>query len=589
MSQEGGFWDGTHLPDIETITGNAGGAVGPDAAFDIDVTGLANSGIYTTGVPGTNTFNIAMYSPFFGAFEFSDDGAAKTVHTLLTLTNRENAADMDGTGTRILFNQWYYDAVTPAVASAGSISVEALTDWTSVAGSRDAKMSLGTVLDGTMRTRLELGTVNHDVLAVNNYSFAAATKGVLAIASNRSFGATVDGSRLDFIAANGTFGSHDYGTIIFENNSTVNDGGSAICKMVIGGTATASENGKFLEASATTGGRVTALTWFTGNPSTASLSIDINGITTFHAIDAVNEGGEVKFEGAGAYSDWNADIYQNSFRYQTSNASDADVLYSNLGAGMMTLEVSAHGTVKTAENFLILTNRGNAVDMDGTGTNILWQQYAYDAVTPAVYASGSVGIYTEQDWTVAAAASRDSYMGFRVSENGTLYERMTLSSHGGLNIWLPAGGQSLIAQTGVDGTWSEISARSGVGGSVQSLHQALEAGAASVVIFGSRTNHPVNFYVNATQKMSLSTNGVCTLGIGTVDATAVTVHTIFNGTAPAAAVTDGIQLYAQDSGDATSTLALYTEQAVQAGAPTPSHKLKIRVNGVEYWISLDAV
>jgi len=62
-----------------------------------------------------------------------------------------------------------------------------------------------------------------------------------------------------------------------------------------------------------------------------------------------------------------------------------------------------------------------------------------------------------------------------------------------------------------------------------------------------------------------------------------------NGTAASAAVTDGIQIYAVDCSDSKSTLGLYTEQAVEAGAMTPSHKLKVRINGVEYYMSLDAV
>jgi hypothetical protein len=37
------------------------------------------------------------------------------------------------------------------------------------------------------------------------------------------------------------------------------------------------------------------------------------------------------------------------------------------------------------------------------------------------------------------------------------------------------------------------------------------------------------------------------------------------------------------------TLKLTTTQAVESGAPTASHKLKININGVEYWIPLDAV
>lgn len=56
--------------------------------------------------------------------------------------------------------------------------------------------------------------------------------------------------------------------------------------------------------------------------------------------------------------------------------------------------------------------------------------------------------------------------------------------------------------------------------------------------------------------------------------------------------TNGMIIHARDSSDgaANSTLALYTEQGVEAiGAFTASHKLKVWINNVEYWISLDAV
>ena len=52
MSQVQKFGDGTVLPDIETLTGDLGGAVGPDGAFNINL--LGGTGLITTGTPGTN-------------------------------------------------------------------------------------------------------------------------------------------------------------------------------------------------------------------------------------------------------------------------------------------------------------------------------------------------------------------------------------------------------------------------------------------------------------------------------------------------------------------------------------------------------
>jgi hypothetical protein len=63
-------------------------------------------------------------------------------------------------------------------------------------------------------------------------------------------------------------------------------------------------------------------------------------------------------------------------------------------------------------------------------------------------------------------------------------------------------------------------------------------------------------------------------------------------TEPSAAIANGIALYGKDSSDGAtnSTLALYLEQAPEATATfTQTHRLKIWINGVEYWLSLDAV
>ena len=48
---------GTTLPEIETLTADAGGAVGPDAAHNVNIVGGA--GISTVGTPGTNTVTIS--------------------------------------------------------------------------------------------------------------------------------------------------------------------------------------------------------------------------------------------------------------------------------------------------------------------------------------------------------------------------------------------------------------------------------------------------------------------------------------------------------------------------------------------------
>jgi len=57
MSQFQVFADGTALPSVETLTGDFGGIVNADAAFNINILGGAN--VTTTGNPVTNTITIA--------------------------------------------------------------------------------------------------------------------------------------------------------------------------------------------------------------------------------------------------------------------------------------------------------------------------------------------------------------------------------------------------------------------------------------------------------------------------------------------------------------------------------------------------
>lgn len=58
MSQSGSYRIGTGLPPIETITGNAGGAVGPDGVGNLTLVG--STVLSVTGVPASNTLTIAL-------------------------------------------------------------------------------------------------------------------------------------------------------------------------------------------------------------------------------------------------------------------------------------------------------------------------------------------------------------------------------------------------------------------------------------------------------------------------------------------------------------------------------------------------
>jgi len=88
--------------------------------------------------------------------ELEKQGTAKANLDIFQMTNTVNAADMDGTKTSILFNQYYYDASTPAIADAGRITVGTETDWTSTASTQDGYMAFYTVKDGTLNENVRI-------------------------------------------------------------------------------------------------------------------------------------------------------------------------------------------------------------------------------------------------------------------------------------------------------------------------------------------------------------------------------------------------------------------------------------------------
>ena len=53
--------------------------------------------------------------------------------------------------------------------------------------------------------------------------------------------------------------------------------------------------------------------------------------------------------------------------------------------------------------------------------------------------------------------------------------------------------------------------------------------------------------------------------------------------------TEDVSLAAAEITGGSNSLSVTTAQAVEVGAPTASHKLKITINGTEYWIPLDEV
>ena len=155
---------------------------------------LAQSGI-TYGHIDDQTQTIAGAKTFTSTPILQQAGTAKAITDMLNITNSGNASDMDGTGSGIIFNQYYYNATTPAIADAARIVVATETDWTSTASTQDAYMAFQVALDGTVAEKARLSSDG-------SLRIGTATDGVAQIYGYRSVGAATGandfGFRMDY-------------------------------------------------------------------------------------------------------------------------------------------------------------------------------------------------------------------------------------------------------------------------------------------------------------------------------------------------------------------------------------------------------
>jgi len=160
-------------------SGTAGNAITFTQAMTLDANG--NLGIGTS-------------SPS-SILDVQKAGTAAATTDLLELTNSGNAASMTNTGTGILFNQFYYDATTPAVADAGRIAVKTEGNWTSTGSTQDAYMTFETALDGTVAERARITSSGNLIGAGTTsiiywegvYNNTTASAANMFVASNGSF------------------------------------------------------------------------------------------------------------------------------------------------------------------------------------------------------------------------------------------------------------------------------------------------------------------------------------------------------------------------------------------------------------------
>lgn len=147
MSQQGVLGvNSSSERDIEFITGNTGGAVGPDAFFNINLLGTGN--ISVAGTPGSNLLSISDSSGFSATTSTSD--ATPTEITRVTFNNNESyVLTFSLLGIQGSYNAQYSSRVVLAARKAalndvqivGVPIIQSMQDFSSVIAGFSAEVS----------------------------------------------------------------------------------------------------------------------------------------------------------------------------------------------------------------------------------------------------------------------------------------------------------------------------------------------------------------------------------------------------------------------------------------------------------------
>lgn len=148
MSQAGKVFDGSPIPDMETLTGDTGGPVAGDALFNIDL--LGDDFITTTGTPLTNTVTISE----IGAVKGTGQTIGAVTADLITLS-------LGATPTTYIIEAKIaaFEATTPAG-----------TAYNLIAGARTtgAASALTSVPDKLVLEEVALAAADVDFIAAAN-------------------------------------------------------------------------------------------------------------------------------------------------------------------------------------------------------------------------------------------------------------------------------------------------------------------------------------------------------------------------------------------------------------------------------------
>jgi len=286
----------------------------------------------------------------------------------------------------------------------------------------------------------------------------------------------------------------------------------------------------------------------------------------------------------------------------------------NLAIGAYAMDSNDGGSFNSGIGYAALY--GNTEGSYNLGIGYVAGRYQSDgtSVLQTPEYSTYLGAFTKSGCLGNAAAICDTIVndtGIDGGDDGTYNGIATTATEGNgddaltVNVTI-AGGIITVVAVNVAGTGYRVNDTITISGLSDQVPGANDDGTFDIATVGEEdtiTNETVigyNAIGHGSNTITLGNTGIVTrvlrgnVGIdtSTFGAGAVNVLAIPNGTPPAAAVADEIQIYSKDSSDgaANATLALMLEQAVEViGTFTPSHKIKVWLNGTEYWLQLDAV
>lgn len=134
MSQGGRYFLGTGALPIETITGNSGGAVGPDGFGNVDITGTTPINI--VGNPGTNSLAVSITTPI----DVQYGGSGRVSHTAYavicggtTTTNPQQSIASVGNAGEVLTSN--------GAGALPTFQVNTTFGWSVIAGAAQAMVA----------------------------------------------------------------------------------------------------------------------------------------------------------------------------------------------------------------------------------------------------------------------------------------------------------------------------------------------------------------------------------------------------------------------------------------------------------------